>query len=146
MSFQANFQPSQIVCLECQAAYLYAEVIQVVEQRQLCWVRPIALVEDFKGKPVSNQQSWNQGNASYNRPGTSDILYDLREGSDLLCPASLFRPALDTEVIPILTELESHQAKGEEPEAGALPISSSRHQLQAFIRRVWQAYPQAFQS
>jgi hypothetical protein len=133
--------------LECQAAYLYAEIIQVVEQRQLCWVRPIALVEALKREPVSTPQSWDQGNAPYDRPDASEsILYDLREGSDLLCPASLFRPALDTEVIPILTELEGHQAKGEEPEAGALPISSSRHHLQAFIRRVWQAYPEAFQS
>ncbi len=39
-----NFQSSQIICLEFGSRYLYAEVIQVVTARQLCWTRPLMLV------------------------------------------------------------------------------------------------------
>ena len=34
--FNPNFQPSQIVCLEHGNTCLYAEVIQVLEERQMC--------------------------------------------------------------------------------------------------------------
>lgn len=37
----------------------------------------------------------------------SPTLLDLRSGADLLCPPSLFRPAIDTEVIPLLMQLSA---------------------------------------
>jgi hypothetical protein len=129
MSFKAKFQPLQIVCLECQTACLYAEVIQIVEERQLCWVRPIALVDVPTGD-------------SDRQPTLQSLLYDLREGADLLCPISLFQAALDTQVIPILTELEiSKVATARTQDSSS---SASGHQLRAFIQRVWQTYPEAF--
>ena len=44
MGFALNFKPGQIVSLECGDACLHSEVIQVVEARQICWVRPLMLV------------------------------------------------------------------------------------------------------
>ena len=102
----SNFQPRQIVCLEYETTYLYSEVIQTVTERQMCWVRPLMLQVE-----------------------SEDRLYDLRSGADLILSATLFRPALDTEVIPLLIQLE------------ALPTSTNAHQqLSSFIRQVWQAH------
>jgi hypothetical protein len=86
-----DFQPRQIVCTTHQATHLYAEVIQVVESRQIGWFRPLLLVEFFDDEQLS----------------ISPTLLDLRSGADLLCPPSLFRPAIDTEVIPLLMQLSA---------------------------------------
>ena len=85
MNSKTNFQPLQIVCLEHLATRLYAEVIQVVESRQVCWVRPLLLVEP-----------------------TTDIepsVLDLRSTVDLLWSLAAFRPALDTEILPFLANI-----------------------------------------
>ncbi len=52
MNSKTNFQPLQIVCLEHLATCLYAEVIQVVESRQVCWVRPLLLVQYSTEEPL----------------------------------------------------------------------------------------------
>ncbi len=41
MEIKLNFQAGQIVFLEYGDSRLYAEVIQVVVERNLCWVRPL---------------------------------------------------------------------------------------------------------
>ncbi len=141
MSFKAKFQPLQIVCLECRNTCLYAEVIQIVEERQLCWVRPIALVD---ASPLDHRLSNDGDRQQDERP----LLYDLREGADLLCPTSLFQAALDTQVIPILTELEISKAETMRLQAvlsQTISQTASHHQLRAFIQSVWQTYPEAFQ-
>ncbi|MCM0591042.1 MAG: hypothetical protein HEQ35_19065 [Gloeotrichia echinulata IR180] len=107
-----NFQPGQIVSLEYGDRNLYAEVIQVVVERQLCWVRPLLLVTVTQESP---------------------LITDLRDGSDLLWPVNLFRPALDTEVITILTQLFAKPPKAE-------PDSAAKQQLHQFIHQLWQAY------
>lgn len=61
-------------------------------------------------------------------------IYDLRMGSDLLWPISLFRPALDTEVIPLLTMLDTSDSQ------------TAQDQLNWFVRQVWQANQSDFQS
>lgn len=118
----SDFQPSQILCLEHENARLYAEVIQIVTSRCLCWVRPLMLMV------VSD---------------TSELLppmapYDLRYSADLLWPIAFFRAALDTEVIPLLTQLES-------PETQISDATAANKRLNNFIRQVWQADPSAFQ-
>lgn len=118
-----NFGPSQIVCLEFRDACLYADVIQVVSARRLCWVRPLMLVVS-----VCDDSSF----AHEDR-----ILWDLRDGSDLLWPLSLFRVALDTEVIPLLTELQSLDSEGKD-------VVIAHRQLRDFVGKVWAAYPSAF--
>ncbi|MBD1887485.1 hypothetical protein QUA30_14695 [Microcoleus sp. Pol14C2] len=121
MGCALNFKPGQIVSLECGDACLHSEVIQVVEARQVCWVRPLMLVVSASGKDFSAEYT----------------LSDLRDGADLLWPLSLFRAALDTEVISLLTELHSLDA---EKKDGAI----ASRQLRDFVDRVWEAFPSAF--
>ncbi|WP_250122161.1 hypothetical protein [Chroococcidiopsis sp. CCMEE 29] len=114
MDFTYDFQPRQIVCLEHEATCLYAEVIQVVESRQVCWVRPLLLKDP-----------------SCNYPPLEPLLYDLRPSADLLWPLTLFRPALDTEVLPLLVQLMAS-----EPQTEREPVA--QQQFNQFIRQVWQ--------
>ncbi|MFB8793143.1 MAG: hypothetical protein U7126_02665 [Microcoleus sp.] len=121
MGFDLNFKPGQIVSLECGDACLHSEVIQVVEARQVCWVRPLMLVVLVSGKDSSEEYT----------------LSDLRDGADLLWPLSLFRVALDTEVISLLTQLQSLDSEKKDA------VIASR-QLRDFVDRVWAAFPTAF--
>jgi len=120
-----QFQPRQIVCLEHEHTCLYAEVIEVVSARQVCWVRPLilAIPADNQSLPLSSPEDL--------------ILYDLRQGSDLLWPTSLFRPALDTEVISLLGQLQN-------PDTSSVNYLDAPKQLRSFVNRVWEAYKSAF--
>ena len=121
MKFTLNFQPRQIVCLEHLGTCLYAEVIQVIGARQLCWVRPLLL---------SVQASSQESEATL-------PLNDLRLLADLIWPVKLFRPALDTEVIPLLTQLLVS-----EPQPEHDPVAQQR--FDQFIHQVWQAHQARF--
>lgn len=126
-AYQFQFQPHQIVYLEHETTRLYAEVIDVVVSRQICWVRPLMLViaaSDQNLLPFVNAESLS--------------LYNLRQSSDLLWPTSLFQPALDTEVIPLLVQ---HDCPDEQPTNDL----DARQQLNSFVRQVWQAYKSAFE-
>ncbi|MBD2741788.1 hypothetical protein H6H02_09315 [Coleofasciculus sp. FACHB-1120] len=116
-----NFQPCQIVCLDHENTCLYADVIQVVDSRQICWVRPLMLtiVPDNSGNVLPT-------------------LYDLRQGADLVWPVTLFRPALDTEVIPLLMQLDAPDATAD--------ASDAHRQLSWFVHQVWQANQSDFQA
>ncbi|XZN96115.1 MAG: hypothetical protein ACM65K_25230 [Microcoleus sp.] len=125
MGFGLNFKPGQIVSLECGDACLHSEVIQVVEARQVCWVRPLMLVVFLSPQDLGDRLS----------PEYS--LLDLRDGSDLLWPLNLFRAALDTEVISLLSQLHSLDSEKNDG------VIASR-QLRDFVDRVWTAFPTAF--
>ncbi len=114
-----KFQPRQVVCLEHENTRLYAEIIEFVESRQVCWVRPLML--------------------AFLEVGSDSLLTlsDLRLGADLLWPASLFRPALDTEVIPLLVQLDDLDTSN-------FNSSEAHKELNGFVREVWQAYKSAF--
>ena len=114
MDISPKFQPGQIVSLDYSRQNLYAEVIEIVVSRQLCWVRPLLLVNSTQELP---------------------LVMDLRNVSDLLCPLDLFRPALDTEVIAFLGQLFPKELKFE-PDLGA------KQQFNLFIHQLWQAYQQ----
>lgn len=116
MGLKCEFEPRQIVCLDHENTCLYAEVIQVVESRQVCWVRPILLVEFPQG----------------DRTSAEPLSYDLRPTVDLLWSCALFRPALDTEILPFLTHLYATPAHQE-----SNPIA--RQQLNQFMAQLWQA-------
>jgi hypothetical protein len=107
-----DFQPGQIVSLDHNDRNLFAEVIQVVISRQLCWVRPLLLVSFTPESPV---------------------VTDMRDASDLLWPLTLFRPALDTEVITLLSQIWAKESKTELDNAAKL-------QFHQFIHQIWQAY------
>jgi hypothetical protein len=140
------FQPSQIVYLEhvflnieprATRARLYAEVVQFVESRRQCWVRPLALVIQVEDSFIDWMDFEALEAASRDHRLT---LHDLREGSDLMCPAILFQQALDTDVIPLLSWLYSLDTNLN-AKAQAKPSSQKLHQ---FIRQIWQARPDAF--
>ncbi|WP_427161009.1 hypothetical protein ACQFX9_05185 [Aliinostoc sp. HNIBRCY26] len=118
MDMSFDFQPGQIVSLEHDDQNLYAEVIQVVVSRQLCWVRPLLLVTHTPEIPV---------------------ITDLRDGSDLLWPGELFRPALDTEVITFLGQILAKEPKSELD-------TTAKNQLHQFIHQLWQAYQEGVRS
>ena len=121
-----KFQPRQIVCLDHETTRLYAEIVEFLESRQVCWVRPLMLavpVADNNSSPIASLEQLT--------------LYDLRLGADLLWPARLFRPALDTEVIPLLVQLN-------DPDAQTTDSSDAHKQLSCFVHQVWQADKSAF--
>jgi hypothetical protein len=121
-----EFQPCEIVCLECDRSRLYGEVVQTVKDRQVCWVHPLALT-------VSSLDSVNED-------GIDSVCYDLRESSDLLLPVVLFRSAFDTEVLPLIARL--YQVD----EASKLSKShnAAQHQVNDLIKRLCQMHPEAF--
>jgi len=108
-----NFSPRQILCLEHRYARLYAEAIEIVPERDLCWARPLIL--------------------EIGTPGSDLVEYwDLREGADLLWPQTLFRLAIDEEAIPILSQLQ------EIPSRGSESFKIVRQKLEIFIHEVWE--------
>ncbi len=117
----APFHPNQIVSLDHHASHLYGEVIQLLEDRDVCWFRPLFLVI------VDDNES------EINYLFTSKTLIDVRLTSDLFYPTKMFRPALDTEVIAWLDHLESQDYSTER-------IQKARQQLHQFIHQLWQDY------
>ncbi len=110
MDKSLNFKPRQIVSLRSEETCLYAEVIQIVVSRQLCWARPLFLV-------TLNTET--------------QLVTDLRGAADLVWPIHLFQLALDTEVIPLFSFLES------EPPPDLNP--TTQQQLSQFVNLFWQS-------
>jgi hypothetical protein len=117
-----DVQPGHILCLEHEDTYLYAELIQAIPQNERVWVRPLMLAvspSSFGASAVCDETQ------------PQPFLYDLREGSDLLCAAILFRAALDTEVLPLLAQLGHFKALSDGDR-------TAHHHLHGFIRQVCQ--------
>ncbi|PSF36832.1 hypothetical protein C7H19_12765 [Aphanothece hegewaldii CCALA 016] len=106
-----QFYPCQIVCLEHQNYLLYSEVIQVILQRESCWVRPLLLVFHL------------------DQDDSQDV-FDVRCVSDLIFPFNFFRPALDTEVIPLLSQLSKLDLSPQEEQL-------SRSKFQELLKEIW---------
>ncbi len=119
------FAPQQIVYLAHHSHRLYCEVVQVVETRGLCWVRPLCLADVSEEREIHPQLF------------VPKLLVDVRSTSDLLYPILLFQPALDTEVIPLLTQLAS-------PDDLLNHNPIAKEQLHQFITKIWQEYPDLF--
>lgn len=134
MTVPADVYSHQILRLEHEASVLYAEVIQTVLSRNLYWLRPLALLH----QPQLQPKHFNELPSGQ----TLAELWDLRQGPDLLVPQALCQPALDTEVIPLLAQLEGLKAQRE---IGSLDAQqNAQQQLQAFIRQLYQAQPEVF--
>lgn len=116
------FKVNQIICLEYQHTCLYGEVIQLIPDRGLCWFRPICIaVSNFDDNQASDSQQ----------------LINLQSGSDLLWPITLFRPALDIEVISLLAKLNDLNES-------LVHQRSSRQYLNTFVKEVWSANQDKF--
>ena len=105
------FCPNQIICIDLDDLRLFAEVIQMISDRDCLWARPLALAK---------QENYDLR-----------LLHDLREAPQLILPPVLFREALDTEVMPLMTELFQLETAAK-PELNA--EIAGRQALQAFIR------------
>jgi hypothetical protein len=114
-------QTYEIVCLEHQGNCLYAEMVQVIEERQRCWLRPLAL-SLVVGSAESNNQSF------------APKIIDLRSCSDLLWPLMQIRAALDMEILPMLAMLQADKTA---IEAGS--NLKANQQLHAFLRHLLNA-------
>jgi hypothetical protein len=108
--------PRPWVCLSdpVQQQCLYGELIQVVAERGIAWLRPIILVEPAESLLPTPPRVW----------------VDLRQGPDLLLPMSLVHPALDTDVLPFLS-LVAESCRNTPAQA-----EQARYQLNQFIRRL----------
>jgi hypothetical protein len=120
METSIGFHPQQVVCLEHENYSLFAEVVQLIQPRERCWLRPIAL----------------RVQTSCSRFEASQVV-DLRAGSDLIWPVPLLRAALDTEFLPLLGTLNDQSAS---------PNHQTKRWLNEFVQKAWQAHPQFFQA
>lgn len=125
----SEFQDGQIIYLQHEAMRLYAEAIQVIKSRQLCWARPLALVQ-LPDKLDTN-------------PCQPLILHDLRQGSDLLLPISLFHIALDIDAVPVITQLNAPK-NDLTTDLWANNGQTAPLLLQNFIHQIWQADSEQF--
>jgi hypothetical protein len=122
-----------LVCIEHQQQRLYAELIQIVEARQIAWLRPWAMVdwgnEEARGNENAGEPVW----ATLNNPNHGRCL-DLRQAPDLLLPRRLLRPALDTEWLAVLSQLS--------PVSPDKPLPAwERQSLHQLLRQLCQAPP-----
>ena len=82
-----ELKTDRIVCIDLENLHLFAEVIDTITISDRCWVRPLAIAKSI---PESFKL---------------EFLHDLRNTAQLILPTKLFREALDTEVIPLISEL-----------------------------------------
>jgi hypothetical protein len=82
-----EFKTDRIVCIDRDDLHLFAEVIDTIAIDDRCWVRPLAIAR-------STPESFKL-----------EFLHDLRDAAQLILPVDLFRDALDTEVLPLISEL-----------------------------------------
>jgi hypothetical protein len=109
-----EFKIDQIVCLERNDSYLFAEVIDNIAISARCWVRPLTIAR-------LNPHSFEL-----------EFLHDLRDASQLILPAVLFRYALDTEVLPLISELFH-------PEKDSTLTLPAKQALHKFIADIYQS-------
>jgi hypothetical protein len=82
-----EIKTDRIVCLDCQDLHLFSEVIDTIATTACYWVRPLAIAR-------STPESFRL-----------EFLYNLQDTAQLILPIDLFRDALDTEVLPLISEL-----------------------------------------
>ena len=123
-----SLRASQIVCLEYAKQRLYAEIIQIVRDRQSGWLRPLCFCT-LSSSPTPQDNKNSLALAPDNKVYR---LHDMRQSADLIWPLSQCRAVLDTEAIPILATLPS------QPDASG-DMSTMRAELNAFVRNLWGA-------
>jgi hypothetical protein len=113
----------QIIFLECRQTRLYAEVIQVLGQRRMGWLRPLAFVDEAGIQPLGTALSTailGEAPPGDNQPSTPDLLWPLDQ---LQC-------ALDTDVLPLLATLGAKTQAPFSPEHRVWGVNE-------FLQQVW---------
>jgi hypothetical protein len=134
------FRDRQILCLDHGPQRLYAELVDIIDERGLAWVKPLWLVHGPEDRPELNLPAPNLPDLDL--PWADELkqtlgpIDDLRGDSDLLWPVELFRAALDMELLPLLGgPLEGSRKDGPSPEA---------QRFRQFIRSVWEQHRSLF--
>lgn len=128
--------PSQILYLEHGSSRLYAEAIQVVDTRHLCWARPTLLIQ---GLPEAGGDAFRQNTisvAAQDPLHTGLQLYDLEDCPDLIWPLDLFHIAFDVDFFSLLVQLKINPDD--------IAKRRSRSQLSEFIHSFWKTHPEVF--
>ncbi len=113
-----HFKPSEIVCLDSQNNSLYCEVIEVLEEQEKCWTRPVILV--------------NYSSEDNSQRIIQSVL-DLRFTSDLLWNLDFFRPVFDTEYFNFCYQLSDF-------EFDEIKLNSAKKTLRNFIEQIWKIH------
>lgn len=116
-----SFQPHQIVYLACDHSRLYTEVIEILVDRQLAWVRPLVLVTPEETLPLA-------ASAALGLPAPPGWP-DRSTTPDLIWPLDQFHPALDTDFVALVATLTDR------PDQGLVTSHSAR--VSQFTRRLW---------
>ena len=131
----SQWKESSILCLEDKQTHLYVELIQLLPQKTLAWLRPFAI--QFDAGNVS-EEILGYGDR---HPELNAVIFDLRNTADLIWPIHLFRPGLDTEVINIIAALPSlPDTQDIQPKENTI----RRRVLTQFLQRIWEANKQHF--
>ena len=147
-----SIAPSQILYLEHGSTRLYAEAIQIVEARQLCWARPTLLIQDLPVRDLLDSQSdapkldaqdlMDRQAAIATAaacPESSDLsFYDLEDCPDLLWPIAFFSVAFDVDFFALLVQLKRHPRNTTQ--------GRPQRQLSEFVRSFWLAHKDAFKT
>ncbi|MEO0769097.1 MAG: hypothetical protein AAFY72_06630 [Cyanobacteria bacterium J06649_4] len=128
--------PSQILYLEHGSCRLYAEAIQVISTRHLCWSRPTLLIQ---GLPESAETKRQEviADAAQHPEETELSVYDLEGCPDLIWPLAPFQIAYDLDFFAILIQLKMS------PNAATQRQGSE--QLNSFIQSFWGEHSDLFQ-
>ena len=135
--------PSQILYLQQDSQRLYVELIQIIRDRKIGWLRPLCLctpvIDTVLTEAHVSQQSLAlvsglSSNAQIDKQvacdGITFNLQDMRQSADLLWPLAQCHIVLDTEAIPILSALEPTPIDGQE-------IRDARRSLNHFMSKIW---------
>ncbi|MGF1522606.1 MAG: hypothetical protein ACFBSF_09855 [Leptolyngbyaceae cyanobacterium] len=82
--------PYQVVFIQHEESSLYGELIQVMTDRSTVWLRPLALCVE-----TPDQKTY--------------MVFDVRNGPDIICPEYLYQPALDDGWLRLLEKMSNHQ-------------------------------------
>lgn len=139
--------PSQILYLEQQEQRLYVELIQILRDRDMGWLRPLCLCQPIPSDSTLSD-AWNSSSsgalvkissspdalAPCKQITVEGILFnliDMRQSSDLLWPLAQCNIVMDMEAIPILTSLNPDPPSVQAAE-------NARRSLNRFMKNVWQ--------
>ena len=144
-----SIAPSQILYLEHGPYRLYAEAIQIIASRRLCWARPTLLIQGLpegesaaaeRQQVIADAASERRSSVETDTPSTllpSTLqLYDLENAPDLIWPQELFEIAYDLDFFALLIQLKMRP-----DEVASL---NAHQQLNHFLHSFWKARPQAF--
>ena len=128
--------PSQILYLEHGSSRLYAEAIQVIKTRHLCWSRPTLLIQGLPESSGATRQAVIADAAQYPEKTKLNV-YDLEGCPDLIWPLAPFQIAYDLDFFSLLVQIKMNPDNSMQRQ--------SSEQLNHFIQSFWNSHTNLFQ-